>query len=103
MYADLVSESMNYAIKETKRKREIQDAYNKEHGITSKTIIKDIRETISIKVDETIDKRDINNLNKKDKETLIIELEEEMKKAAKEMDFQRAIELRNALFELKSE
>ena len=103
MYADNVSEAMNYAIKETQRRREIQDAYNKEHGIIPKTIIKDIRETISIKVDETIDKADLEHLNKKDKETLIIELEEEMKKAAKEMDFERAIELRNALFELKSE
>ena len=86
-----------------KQWREIQDAYNKENGITPKTIIKEIRDTISIKVEETIDKADIDNLNKKDRKTLIVELEEEMKKAAKEMDFERAIELRNALFELKSE
>jgi excinuclease ABC subunit B len=103
MYADNISESMNYAIKETNRRREIQEAYNKEHGIIPQTIIKDIRGPISNNVDEVVSKVDVEKLNKKDKETLIVELEEEMKKAASEMDFERAIELRNALFELKSE
>ena len=103
MYADNVSESMNYAIKETNRRREIQEAYNKEHGIIPKTIIKDIRGPISNTVDEVVSKTDVENLSKKDKLTLIEELEAEMKEAAKNMEFERAIELRNALFELKSE
>ena len=103
MYADTVSEAMDYAIKETKRRREIQDKYNKENGIIPKTIVKDIRANISNNVEETLNKQDVDKLSKQDKLKLIAELEEEMKKAAKEMDFERAIELRDALFELKSE
>jgi excinuclease ABC subunit B len=103
MYADTVSEAMDYAIKETKRRREIQNKYNEEHGIIPKTIVKDIRANISNKVEDTLDKQDVEKLSKQDKMKLISELEEEMKKAARDMDFERAIELRDALFELKSE
>ena len=101
MYADLMSDSMEYAIKETNRRRTIQESYNKEHGITPKTIIKEIKDVISNnqKIDETPNKK----MNKKEKENLIIEIEKEMREAAKNLDFERAMELRDVLFELKDE
>ena len=99
MYADTVSEAMDYAIKETMRRREIQEEYNKKHGIIPKTIIKEIREVIS----NTVEDKDSVKLSKTEKKNLIIKIENEMKKAAKELDFERAVELRDILFELKSE
>ncbi len=100
MYADIMSDAMEKAINETKRRRTIQEKYNKEHGIIPKTIIKEIREVIS-------NNKELENketkLTKKDKQHLIIKIEKEMKEAAKELDFERAMELRDALFELKSE
>ena len=98
MYADEISESMDEAIKETNRRREIQNKYNIEHNITPKTIIKPISEVISNKVIEKVDKK---NLNKSDIKNAISEIESEMKKAAANMDFERAMELRDILFELK--
>ena len=98
MYADEVSESMNEAIKETNRRREIQNKYNIDHNITPKTIIKPISEVISNKVIEKVEKKD---LNKNDIKNAISEIEAEMKKAAAQMDFERAMELRDILFELK--
>jgi len=102
MYGDKITDSMNIAITETKRRRELQEEYNKEHGIIPKTIKKEIRETIS-----NIDtKNEKNNKNTKKVDiidvTTIEKIEEEMKKAAKELDFERAMELRDILFELKS-
>ncbi len=98
MYADTISESMDIAIKETERRRTIQNEYNIKNNITPKTIIKEIRDVVSnneeIKTEE--------KMSKKDKQQLIIKIEEEMKKAASELDFERAMELRDALFELKS-
>jgi len=102
MYGDKITDSMNIAITETKRRRELQEEYNKEHGIIPKTIKKEIRETIS-----NIDTKNEKN-NKNTKKVYIIDvttiekIEEEMKKAAKELDFERAMELRDILFELKS-
>ena len=98
MYADEISESMDEAIKETNRRREIQNKYNIEHNVTPKTIIKPISEVISNKVIEKVDKK---NLNKSDIKNAISEIESEMKKAAANMDFERAMELRDILFELK--
>ena len=98
MYADEISESMDEAIKETNRRREIQNKYNIEHNIIPKTIIKPISEVISNKVIEKVDKK---NLNKSDIKNAISEIESEMKKAAANMDFERAMELRDILFELK--
>ena len=100
MYADTVSEAMDYAIKETSRRRQIQNEYNKLHGIIPKTIIKEIREVISNNLDNESDKP---KLSKADKKKLIIKIEEEMKAAAKALDFERAVELRDILFEMKSE
>ena len=103
MYADKITDSMDKAIKETMRRRTIQEEYNKEHGIIPQTIKKEIRDLIS-NVDDNKEKQ--SSPKKKDKKELlkmIDEIEESMKQAAKELDFERAMQLRDALFELKSE
>ena len=100
MYADIVSEAMNIAITETKRRRQIQEEYNKEHGITPKTIVKEIKEVISNNIDTTPKK---TKMSKKDAINMIQKVEEEMKEAARALDFERAMELRDILFELKGE
>ena len=102
MYADKITDSMDSTIKETARRRSIQEKYNAEHGIIPVTINKEIRETISNKVEI----KDKSKTKKKDKNELlnmIEEIESAMKKAAADLDFERAMELRDALFELKSE
>ena len=101
MYADEISRAMDIAIKETTRRRSIQETYNKEHGITPKTIIKEIREVIST-IDEAKEEKS-KKMSKQDKQKLINNIETEMKEAAKNLDFERAMELRDALFELKGE
>ncbi len=100
MYADSISDAMNEAIIETKRRREIQNEYNLKHGITPTTIVKAIHEIVTNN-DEISDKT-VEKMSKKEKMNLIMSIEEEMKKAAKELDFERAMELRDALYELKS-
>ena len=100
MYADYISEAMDIAIKETKRRREIQDKYNKEHGIVPKTIIKDIKEVISNQINNKPKK---TKMSKKEMANMIDKIEEEMKEAARNLDFERAMELRDILFELKGE
>ena len=100
MYADTISEAMDKSIKETERRRTIQDKYNKEYGIIPKTIIKSIKEVISNEVDE---KTEDVKMSKKEKKDMLIRIEAEMREAAKNMDFERAMELRDILFELKSE
>lgn len=103
MYADKITDSMDKAIKETMRRRTIQEEYNKEHGIIPQTIKKEIRDLIS-NVDDNKEKK--SSTKKKDKKELlkmIDEIEESMREAAKELDFERAMQLRDALFELKSE
>ncbi len=98
MYADGISEAMDKAIKETERRRSIQMKYNEEHGIVPKTVIKEIRDLISNEVkDESKEK-----LSKKEKHEAILNIENEMRKAAKELDFERAMELRDILFEMKA-
>ncbi|EGL82945.1 UvrABC system protein B [Caldalkalibacillus thermarum TA2.A1] len=108
MYADHVTESMRAAIEETKRRRQIQQAYNEKHGITPKTIVKPVYDVIeATKVIE--DKEayratpDVDKLSRKEKEDLIKKLEKEMKAAAKELNFERAAELRDLILELKAE
>ncbi len=101
MYADKITDSMNYAISETKRRRSIQEEYNKEHGIVPKTIIKEIRDLIS-NID-TGEKKEKVKLTKKEKMANIAKIEDEMRKAAASLDFERAMELRDILFELKGE
>ena len=99
MYADKISEAMDLSIKETERRRKIQDQYNKEHNIIPKTIIKSIKEVISNEIEEKVENV---KLSKKEKTEMLINIENEMKEAAKNMDFERAMELRDILFELKS-
>ena len=100
MYADKITESMDKAIEETKRRREIQDRYNKEHGIVPKTIIKEIRDLIS-NVDTT-KKKSSKKETKLEKELNVEQIEQEMREAARNLDFERAMELRDILFEMKS-
>jgi len=100
MYADTVSEAMNIAIEETKRRREIQNNYNIEHGIIPKTVVKDIKEVVSNQINPKNNKQKIS---KKEKENIIKNIEEEMKLAAKNLDFERAMELRDIYFELKGD
>ena len=99
MYADKISEAMDKSIRETERRRKIQNKYNQEHGIIPKTIVKSIKEVVSNEIEEKVD--DVK-LSKKEKENMLIRIENEMKEAAKNMDFERAMELRDILFELKS-
>ena len=101
MYADEISSAMDAAIKETNRRRSIQEEYNKKHDIVPKTIVKEIREVISNSF-EIKDKKE-KKMSKKEKEHLMVDLEREMKEAAKNLDFERAMELRDALFEMQSE
>jgi excinuclease ABC subunit B len=106
MYADSVSDAMDMAITETTRRRKIQEDYNKEHGIVPKTIIKEIREVVSNEVNVDVTKSNTTGevkMSKKEKEQLMIKIENEMKEAAKNLDFEKAMELRDILFELKSE
>ena len=97
MYADTISEAMNEAITETKRRREIQEEYNKKHDIVPKTIIKEIKEVVTN--DIVVEKK--KKLSKKEKEKMILKIEDEMKEAARNLDFERAMELRDILFEMK--
>ncbi len=101
MYANLISDAMRTAIDETKRRREIQIKYNKEHNIIPKTIKKKIMDVVTVndEVEEKTRKRTIKDV--KETEKIIKGLEEEMQKAAKELDFERAMELRDIIFEMK--
>ncbi len=101
MYADIISDSMNEAITETERRRSIQEKYNKEHGITPKTIIKDIPEIISNETEKKVEKE--SKLSKKEKLDLIDSLTKEMKSAASNLDFERAMELRDIIFDLEND
>lgn len=100
MYADSISDSMNEAITETKRRRSIQEKYNLDNGITPTTIIKDIKEVVSN--DEEVKFEKETKLSKKEKDELIDSLKKEMKEAASKLDFERAMELRDIIFELES-
>ena len=101
MYADSISESMEAAIKETNRRREIQEEYNRKNNIIPKTIIKEISEIISNEVEVEI--KEPEKMSKQDKAKLMIKIENEMREAAKNLDFEKAMELRDILFELKCE
>ncbi len=105
MYADTITDSMRLAIEETKRRREIQMQYNEEHGITPQTIKKAVRDLISIsqKVDSAQLKleKDPESMSRKELEKLIGEVTKKMKKAAADLNFEAAAELRDKLLELK--
>jgi excinuclease ABC subunit B len=103
MYADNITRSMDRAIKETNRRREIQEQYNEEHGITPKTILKEVRDVIeATKVaEETVEYKAEEKMSKKEKEKLIKKYTEEMMDAAKSLQFERAAQLRDMIEKLK--
>jgi len=105
MYADVITDSMRLAISETQRRREVQEAYNKEHGITPQTIKKAVRDLISIskevaKTEQTLAK-DPESMSRKELEKLIASVEKQMKSAAADLNFEVAAELRDKMVELK--
>ena len=100
MYGDKITDSMEQAISETARRRAIQEKYNEEHNITPTTIKKEIREVIS-NVD-TVKGKKTKKPSKKEQALLMETVEEEMREAARNLDFERAMELRDILFEMKS-
>ena len=102
MYGDKITDSMKAAIEETARRRSIQEKYNEEHGIIPQTINKAIREVISNIATEKGSKK-TKKPTKKEQAILIDNIEQEMREAAKNLDFERAMELRDILFELKSQ
>lgn len=108
MYADKMTDSMKAAIDETGRRRATQEAYNKEHGIVPQTIIKEVRDLISITkaVDDSNDYDSaaemINDLTQAERKELIVKMEMEMRAAAKELDFEKAANLRDIVLELKA-
>ena len=106
MYADVMTGSMERAIRETNRRRSIQEAYNQEHGIVPQTIIKPVEEAIRGKETKEMAAKYMKKKSKmsgKDKAVLIANMEAEMREAAAALDFERAAELRDMIFELKSE
>ncbi|HDX9577309.1 TPA: excinuclease ABC subunit UvrB [Bacillus pseudomycoides] len=109
MYADRITKSMGIAMEETKRRRQIQEAYNEKHGITPKTIQKEVRDviraTMAAEDTETYEAAPLlsKKMTKKERENVIVKMEAEMKEAAKALDFERAAELRDLLLEFKAE
>ena len=104
MYADTMTDSMKAAIEETKRRRDIQIAYNKEHNIVPKTIIKPVHDVVRSKETKEMAARYMKKktVSKKDRQAMIDSITEEMKEAARTLDFERAAQLRDILFEIKS-
>ncbi|MCK5762080.1 MAG: excinuclease ABC subunit UvrB, partial [Candidatus Izimaplasma sp.] len=101
LYGDRITEAMDYAIEETNRRRKIQADYNKLHNITPTTIIKDIREAISVKLEVAEESKNVSQMSKKEKETVLKTLNKEMRSAAGKLDFERAAELRDIIIEIK--
>lgn len=105
MYGDKITDSMRKALDETERRRTIQIAYNEEHGITPKTIIKPIHEVVRSKETQEMTAKYMSKkakMGKKDREKMLINIEKEMKEAAKVLDFERAAQLRDILIELRN-
>ena len=110
LYADKITDSMQYALDETKRRRSIQEAYNKEHGITPKTVVREVVQSISKaaldltrpeKISKKGKKKTTSLLSEEQLQARILELEAAMNKAAQDLDFEKAIELRDQLLRLK--
>ena len=102
MYADNITDSMNEAITETRRRRSIQEKYNEEHGITPQTIQKEIREVITNTDKDSKKKKKTKEPTRKEKEQIMETIEQEMREAAKSLNFERAMELRDILLEMKA-
>jgi len=108
MYADKITDSMQKAIDETNRRRAIQEAYNKEHGIVPKTIVKNIRDLIAItheveKEDAPTTAKDFKNMTQEQRREALELLELDMRAAAKDLDFEKAADLRDVILELCAE
>lgn len=103
MYADKITEAMTAAIEETKRRREIQQKYNELNNIVPTTIIKGIRDSISVKLEVFEDNRKFSDLTKREKEKVLKDLEKEMRSAAGKLDFEKAAELRDIILEIKAD
>ncbi len=103
MYGDRITDSMNEAISETNRRRSIQEKYNKENNIIPQTIKKEIRDVISNTANIEENKKKSKKISKAEKEKIMATIEQEMREAARTLDFERAMELRDILFEMKSE
>ena len=105
MYADNITDSMKIAIDETNRRRSIQEEYNKKNNITPRSIVKQISEVISSKETKEMVKKysKKNKHTKAEREKMMASIEKEMRQAAKELNFERAAELRDILYELKDE
>ena len=105
MYADIITDSMRAALEETRRRRAIQQKYNEEHGITPQTIKKAVRELISISreiaKEEMQFEKDPESMNRKELEKLIGEVQKKMQRAAADLNFEAAAELRDKMLELK--
>ena len=105
MYADTITDSMRLAIEETERRRKVQMQYNEEHGITPQTIKKSVRDLIAVSkkvaAEELRMEKDPESMSKKELEKLIQDLTKQMKKAAAELNFEAAAEMRDKLVELK--
>ena len=103
MYADTITHSMSVAIAETERRRRLQDAYNKEHGIVPKTIVKSVRDLLEISSDADVKGRGDVKMTKKEREETIARLEKEMLQAAKMLEFEYAAQLRDRIIRLRGE
>ena len=105
MYADTITRSMKFAIGETERRRSIQEQYNKEHGITPKTIVKAVRDLIKVTNEEVVEKdtreKDIESMTEKELKVEIAKITKKMNQAAADLNFELAAELRDELMELK--
>ncbi len=105
LYADRISDGMKEAIDETNRRREIQKAHNLKFGITPETIKKDIRDSIRIKIESLQDEQQakkISEMDKAEKHAMVDDLEKDMRKAAKDLDFEKAAEIRDIILEIKA-
>lgn len=106
MYADTITDSMRVAIDETERRRSIQEAYNREHHITPKTIEKSVRDLISISKKVAKEqyefKKDPESMSRKELEKLIAQVQKKMQQAAADLNFEAAAELRDQMLELKT-
>ena len=107
MYADMVTDSMRYALEETERRRALQEVYNQEHGITPQTIRKAVRDLISITKEiaqeELQFEKDPESMSEKELKKLIADIDKKMKKAAAELNFEAAAEMRDKMIELKKQ
>ena len=105
MYADKITDSMQIAIDETNRRRIKQENYNQAHHVKPQSIHKEIRDVIKVTL-EVIEgdqqERTLKNMTKEEKQDMVVQLEKEMRKAAKELDFEKAASLRDVIFELKA-